>query len=157
MKKLIVIGLLFYACSAQAQERMNNVPQKPHAIYGNVGFLLGPNISINYEQILRPFKRNENNLLYYRGGIGYMTQYFGEYVYLAAQLGMITAAHKNHHFDLAGGIFLNQSIDDRFLENTLIPITITVAYRYQWPDSNGYFKIGGGLLEGFQISGGVRF
>jgi len=157
MKNLLLISLLIFSSPLLAQDNHSSMPDNTNAFYGNLGFLAGPVVSLNYEHIIRPFKKNENKLLYYRGGFGYMNQFFGEYIFLAGQIGMITAANQNNHLDLAAGLFINNSIGDPFPDNSLIPLSLSIAYRYQKPESKSYFKIGGGIFEGLQISGGFRF
>ena len=71
--------------------------------------------------------------------------------FLASQIGILTAANKNHHLDLGIGPLITIPFE------SLIPITLTAAYRFQKPNGKSYFRIGGGIVEGFQLSAGLRF
>ena len=145
---LILSYLVSFNLLAQTIPQTNKEANRALAVYG--GALIGPIVSLNYEYTFDHSFIGSNRLLYTRIGVGYM-HFWGEYVFIAGQLGMLTAADKNHHLDLAIGPLTTFPYDG------IIPITATIAYRFQKPNGKTFFRIGGGLVEGFQVSGGIRF
>jgi len=151
MKHLLLIISLFFAFSLSAQKHVNSSSENKKAAAVYLGGLLGPVLSINYEHTLNQSFLKGKCILYGRLGGGYMDFWGEQYVFMASQIGIITAADKKHHLDFGIGPLITRPSDG------LLPITITAAYRFQEPGGTGYFRIGGGIIEGFQLGVGLRF
>lgn len=151
LRTLLLSVLLFLSTNLWAQEQIPHESNRNHAIAINCGGLLGPVVSLNYEYTISRSFLKGNNILYTRIGSGYMGFWGGDYGFMAAQLGLLTGADKNHHLDFGIGPLMTFPYDG------LMPFTLTAAYRFQKPDGKTYFRIGGGVVEGFQLSAGFRF
>jgi hypothetical protein len=147
-KSLILLVIICMSIKLSAQEKATSPIENKHGLYMNIGGMLGPVVSVNYEYIFNRAVSGKKSLWYLRGSIGKWTSWDG--VVFAAQAGLFTRAQKNHHLDFGLGPYV-------LTGESIIPVTATVTYRYQKPDGIFMLRLGGGLVEGGFCSVGFRF
>lgn len=124
---------------------------------GTAGFY--SSLSIGYESPNVLVKSQKHSFLLY-GGLGFwnanlvnknnglLTQIGGSYLY----------GENNHHLEASGGITVH--FDKSLKKNTYRYIAtypnLFIGYRYQHLQKKWWLKVGGGLLEFFQVGIGTR-
>ena len=146
MRIVIILAILSTSVTVTAQ---TDSTQKTYdnSIYASAGFLLGPAVTLNYENTFH--RRKAIN--YIRLGGGYQNFFGDEYNMFILQYGILSHANGNHHVEFALGPYITYPF------SSIIPVAVCAGYRYQKPEGTGFFKISGGILEGAQLAVGVRF
>jgi len=149
-KKNIVFFLIFFICTikyCKAQEASFN----KNAIYGSVGSAgLYFSATAYYERIIKQKMWNKNISSFVRVGYGSEVHYGGEGTYILTQYGILTGA-KTHHLEAAVGpnYFISGNID--------IPVSATLGWRIQKPESNFIFRMGIAVPEAIYLGLGFSF
>lgn len=158
--KGLTVFLLFISITSSAQEvKSDSTGSKMfnNAIYGSVGIsleILGDawfTGNVYYERMFQRNLQKSTTSTFLKVGLGNMAYWEGSSSYVMAQFGLLTGPEK-HHLEVSAGLV--KSLDKNY---NIFPLSGSIGYRMQKPNSHFIFRTGVGWPEALYIGLGTSF